>query len=385
MNSPLNVSQIVDPVDLLRIGRQWNRLCGETPNPNASHRGRWDLSLPWMLGWLSELPESQRDLVVLTASSGTSLRGILPLVMHSTPAGRELRLVGAVGCLADSKGILATGRDQEAIGEAFGNYLASEWLGQIPSLYLQSVAQEDPGIRSFVEALVSCSGWNAETRPEPTQRMVLRPVQGPDGEPIWPLSCRRAIALVKKSLESGSFKLTEASENTDRMQVAKHAMMIRGMLKNDAPELQEPFGSIPMSQRLLDYRFSKGVSRNLSQVGCLGSCLVEWKGTPIAGALFVDFGASRSVVWSEVRVHPDQEPLVAWMLLSQLLRTAIQSGLRELQLGLALGRYASAMGNKAPSLWSISVGPAEAETEGNSVDTLETANTFSTANTANDE
>ena len=375
MKSPFTVSQIVDPVDLLRIGRQWNRLCGETPNQNAAHRGRWDLSLPWMLGWISELPESQRDLLVLTASTGATLRGILPLVMHSTPAGRELRLVGSVGCLGDSKGILATGHDQEAIGEAFGNYLASEWLGQVPSLHLQSVAQEDPGIRSFVEALVSRSGWNAETRPEPTQRMVLRPAQGPDGEPIWPMSCRRAIALVKKSLESGMFKLTEASEDNDRMQVAKHAMMIRGMLKNDAPELQEPFGSIPMSQRLLDYRFSKGVSRNLSQVGCLGSCLVEWKGTPIAGALFVDFGASRSVVWSEVRVHPDQEPLVAWMLLSQLLRTAIQSGLRELQLGLALGHYANAMGNKAPSLWSISVGPSGAGSEGNSADALETANT----------
>ena len=255
MSPPFNVSQIVDPVDLLRIGRQWNRLCGETPNQNAAHRGRWDLSLPWMLGWISELPESQRDLLVLTASSGATLRGILPLVMHSTPAGRELRLVGSVGCLGDSKGILATGHDQEAIGEAFGNYLASEWLGQVPSLHLQSVAQEDPGIRSFVEALVSRSGWNAETRPEPTQRMVLRPAQGPDGEPIWPMSCRRAIALVKKSLESGMFKLTEASEDTDRMQVAKHAMMIRGMLKNDAPELQVPFGSIPMSQRLLDYRF----------------------------------------------------------------------------------------------------------------------------------
>lgn len=375
MSPPFNVSQILDPVDLLRIGRQWNRLCGETPNQNAAHRGRWDLSLPWTLGWISELPESQRDLLVLTASTGATLRGILPLVMHSTPAGRELRLVGSVGCLGDSKGILATGHDQEAIGEAFGNFLASEWLGQVPSLHLQSVAQEDPGIRSFVEALVSRSGWNAETRPEPTQRMVLRPAQGPDGEPIWPMSCRRAIALVKKSLESGMFKLTEASEDTDRMQVAKHAMMIRGMLKNDAPELQVPFGSIPMSQRLLDYRFSKGVSRNLSQVGCLASCLVEWKGTPIAGALFVDFGSSRSVVWSEVRVHPDQEPLVAWMLLSQLLRTAIQSGLRELQLGLALGHYAKAMGNKSPSLWSISVGPSGTGSEGNSADTLETANT----------
>jgi hypothetical protein len=173
------------------------------------------------------------------------------------------------------------------------------------------------------------------------------------------------------------FKLTEASEDTDRMQVAKHAMMIRGMLKNDAPELQEPFGSIPMSQRLLDYRFSKGVSRHLSQVGRLGSCLVEWKGTPIAGALFVDFGSSRSVVWSEVRVHPDQEPLVAWMLLSQLLRTAIQGGLRELQLGLVLGHYASAMRNMAPSLWSISVVPPGAGSEGNSADALETANTAS--------
>ena len=377
MKTPFTVSQIVDPVDLLRIGRQWNRLCGETPNQNASHNGRWELSFPWMLGWLSELPESQRDLLVLTASSGSTMRGILPLVIHRTSARRELRLIGSVGCLADSKGILANGHDQEAIGEAFGNYLASEWLGQVPSLHLQSVAQEDPGIRSFVEALVSHSGWNAETRPEPTQRMVLRPVQGPDGEPIWPLSCRRAIALVKKSLDSGMFKLTEASEDTDRMQVAKHAMMIRGMLKNDAPELQEPFGSIPMSQRLLDYRFSKGVSRNLSQVGRLGSCLVEWKGTPIAGALFVDFGSSRSVVWSEVRVHPDQEPLVAWMLLSQLLRTAIQGGLRELQLGLALGHYASAMRNMAPSLWSISVVPPGAGSEGNSADALETANTAS--------
>jgi hypothetical protein len=374
MKTLFTVSQIVDPVDLLRIGRQWNRLCGETPNQNASHRGRWELSFPWMLGWLSELPETQRDLLVLIASSGSTMRGILPLVIHSTSARRELRLIGSVGCLADSKGILATGQDQEAIGEAFGNYLASEWLGQVPSLHLQSVAQEDPGIRSFVEALVSHSGWNAETRPEPIQRMVLRPVQGPDGEPIWPLSCRRAIALVKKSLDSGMFKLTEASEDADRMQVAKHAMMIRGMLKNEDPELQEPFGSIPMSQRLLNYRFSKGVSRNLSQVGRLGSCLVEWKGTPIAGALFVDFGASRTVVWSEVRVHPDQEPLVAWMLLSQLLRTAIQGGLRELQLGLALGHYAKAMGNKSPSLWSISVGPSGTGSEGNSADTLETAN-----------
>ena len=377
MKTPFTVSQIVDPVDLLRIGRQWNRLCEETPNQNASHSGRWELSFPWMLGWLSELPESQRDLLVLTASSGSTMRGILPLVIHNSPARRELRLIGSVGCLADSKGILANGHDQEAIGEAFGNYLASEWLGQVPSLRLQSVAKEDPGIRSFVEALVSDSGWIAETRPEPTQRVVLRPVQGPDGEPIWPLSCRRAIALVKKSLDSGMFKLTEASEDIDRMQVAKHAMMIRGMLKNDAPELQEPFGSIPMSQRLLDYRFSKGVSRHLSQVGRLGSCLVEWKGTPIAGALFVDFGSSRSVVWSEVRVHPDQEPLVAWMLLSQLLRTAIQGGLRELQLGLALGHYASAMRNMAPSLWSISVVPAGAGSEGNSADALETANTAS--------
>jgi len=377
MKTLFTVSQIVDPVDLLRIGRQWNRLCGETPNQNASHRGRWELSFPWMLGWLSELPETQRDLLVLIASSGSTMRGILPLVIHSTPARRELRLIGSVGCLADSKGILATGQDQEAIGEAFGNYLASEWLGQVPSLHLQSVAQEDPGIRSFVEALVSHSGWNAETRPEPIQRMVLRPVQGPDGEPIWPLSCRRAIALVKKSLDSGMFKLTEASEDADRMQVAKHAMMIRGMLKNEDPELQEPFGSIPMSQRLLNYRFSKGVSRNLSQVGRLGSCLVEWKGTPIAGALFVDFGSSRTVVWSEVRVHPDQEPLVSWILLSQLLRTAIQGGLRELQLGLALGHYASAMTNMAPSLWSISVVPPRAGREGNSANALETANTAS--------
>lgn len=374
MDKQLTVSQIVEPRGLLRIGRQWNRLCEETPNYNLSHTGRWDLSLPWMLGWLSELPESHRDLLVLTASTGSTLRGILPLVMQSTPHGRELRLIGSVGCFADAKGILAAEQDQATTGEAFGNYLATEWIGQIPSLHLRSVAKQDPGLDRFVQALVSHSGWNAQTRPEPPQRMVLRPIQGPDGEPIWPLSCRRAMALVKKSFESGMFKVSEVSEESGRTELAKHAMMIRGMVRNDGPELKEPFGSIPMSQRILDYRFSRGVSRNLSQIGRLGSCVIECKGTIIAGALFADFGLSRYVIWSEVRVQLGQEPLVAWMLLSQLLRTALKSGLRELQVGLALGHYASAMKNMSPSLWSISVGPPRAETQGNSADALETAN-----------
>jgi hypothetical protein len=330
-----------------------------------------------MLGWLSELPESQRDLLVLTARCGSTLRGILPLVMQSTRNGRQLRLIGSVGCFADTKGILAAEQDQATTGAAFGNYLATEWIGQVPSLHLRSVAQQDPGLGSFVQALISHSGWNAESRPEPPQRMVMRPIQGPDGEPIWPLNCRRAMALVKKSFDSGMFKISEASEESGRTELAKHAMMIRAMVRNDGPELKEPFGSIPMSQRLLDYRFSKGVSRKLSQVGRFGSCVIECKGTTIAGALFADFGPSRYVIWSEIRVHHGQEPLVAWMLLSQLLRTALKSGLRELQVGMPLGRYASAMKNRSPSLWSISVVPPGTGSQENSVEALETANTAS--------
>lgn len=357
MNSKISVSQVVDPKKLLELGDEWNRLCSVTPSLDPRQTGAWDLSFPWVLGWLSEIPEQQRELLVLTAKSGAKLIGVLPLLIQDGPDGMELTLVGAQGCFGDRKGIIAYGDDQARVGEAFGNFLAKEWIGRLAKLNLQSVAKEAVGIHSLVNTLVTHSTWSASSQQESLQRFVFRPNLGPDGEPIWPLASRRTMNLVRKAYSSGLFEYSETSEGKDSQQLVNHALAIRGMLKNDASELKERFGSIPMAQRLIDYRFAPGTPASLANVGNLRACTLTWKNTPIAGAMFVDYGSTRYVFWTEVRVHKDQEQLIFWMLFSNLVRSSLHAGLSELQFASALGSRATGFKNHALPVYTIQAVP----------------------------
>jgi hypothetical protein len=306
-----------------------------------------------MLGWLSEVAEEQRDILVLTATVGESLLGILPLLIHDGAEGRELRLIGSEGCFGDSKGILGAKQDQAKLGEAFGDYLTKEHLGQLHKLNFQRVFEKNLGIRALVNNLVHNSGWSARTNAESSTRFLFRPTLGPDGAPIWSLAVRRRLKLVEKAFASGLFDFSEASEETDNQQVVEHVMMIRGMLKNDDPKLKHRFGSIPMAQRVINYRFSPGVSNNLSEVGRLGACTLEWKGNPIAGALYVDYGHARQVFWIEVRVHPNQEQLIFWMLFSKMVRSALRDGIDEVQIASMLASWTIGLKNDAALVCSI--------------------------------
>ena len=353
MTTELRVTEVTKPINLLGLGSDWNRLCNLTPTARNRRFGSWDLTFPWMLGWLSEVAEEQRDILVLTATLGESLLGILPLLIHDGAEGRELRLIGSEGCFGDSKGILGAKQDQAKLGEAFGDYLTKEYIGQLHKLNFQRVFEKNLGIRALVNNLVHNSGWSARSIAESSTRFLFRPTLGPDGAPIWSLAVRRRLKLVEKAFASGLFDFSEASEETDKQQVVKHVMMIRGMLKNDDPKLKQRFGSIPMAQRVINYRFSPGVSNNLSEVGRLGACTLQWKGNPIAGALYVDYGHARQVFWIEVRVHPNQEQLIFWMLFSKMVRSALRDGIDEVQIASMLASWTIGLKNDAAAVCSI--------------------------------
>lgn len=353
MTPKLCVAEVTKSTELLGLGSHWNRLCKLTPTAMNWRFGSWDLTFPWMLGWLSEVPEGKRDILVLTATIGETLTGIMPLLIHDGAEGRELRLIGSEGCFGDSKGILGAKQDQAKVGEAFGDYLTKEYLGQVHKLNFQRVFEKDVGIRALVNNLVHDSGWSAKTFPESSTRFLFRPTLGPDGAPIWSLETRRKLKLVEKAFASGLFDFSEASEDTDKKQVVKHVLKIRGMLKSDDPKLKHRFGSIPMAQRVIDYRFSTGVSNNLSEIGRLGACILEWKGNPIAGALYVDYGHARQVFWIEVRVHPNQEQLIFWMLFSKMVRSALRDGIDEVQIASVLASWGIGLKNDAASVCSI--------------------------------
>jgi hypothetical protein len=312
-----------------------------------------------MLGWLGEACQTQRDLLVLTATEDNRLVGILPMMIQEGQEGREITLIGSEGCFGDCKGILASGQDQIRVGGAIGDYLAREWIGQLGAIRFHGVSQNDQGIESLIESLVTQSPWIAHSQACMGSRFVFRPSLAPDLEPIWPLAIRRTIATVSKGYKSGMFRYVEAIENEvdDKQKIVKQALAIRGMLKNDAPELKHRFGSIPMAQRILDYRFAPDSPRCLSKVGRLGVSNLYWKDSPIAGAMFVDYGHARYTFWMEVRVHTDQEKLIFWMLFSELIRSTIRSGYTEFQLASPLGTRALGVKNYAPSVCSIQAIP----------------------------
>ncbi|MFM8263878.1 MAG: hypothetical protein ACKN9S_16490 [Pirellula sp.] len=353
MKQGFTVSQITDPKKLLGIGDDWNRLSEISSPPQGPDGGSWDRSFPWLLGWLNELPEQQREPLVLVASSGGQVRGILPLMIHDGPEGSEFRLIGSHGCFGDCKGILGDPADQTALGEAFASYLSSQWIGRSSRIEFKRVHDDDPGILSMVNHLVCDSAWNATSRLDSPARYVFSPTIGPDGEPIWPLASRRTIGLVKKACQSGLFQYDQAFEDTDKNLVIKQILGIRGMIKNDAPELKHRFGAIAMTQRVIDYRFAPGTPQSLSDIGRLGTCNLHWKGNPIAGAVYVDHGASRYVFWMEVRVHPDQEQLIFWMLFSNLIRSSFNRGLRTIQVASHLGARAVGLKNFAARVQTI--------------------------------
>jgi hypothetical protein len=358
MKRRITVDHVADSKNLLSLGHEWNRLCEETPGFFKPLGGTWDRTFPWMLGWLSEVPEPQRDLLVLTARAGKKLIGILPAIMQEGQEGREISFLGSEGCFGDCKGILATGDDQIRVGAAFGEYLAKEWIGRLGRILFHGVSNSDVGIQSLIESLVLQSPWIAHRQACLASRYVFRVNLGPDAEPIWPLATRRTIGTVRKAYDSGLFEYTEAyDDDDDRQSVVKRVFAIRGMLKNDAKELKQRFGSIPMAQRILDYRFAPGTADCLSKVGRLGVSNLYWKENPIAGAMFVDFGNARNVFWMEARVHPEQEQLIVWMLLTQLLRSALRNGNGELQLSSPLGARMTGMKNYAPAVSSILATP----------------------------
>jgi hypothetical protein len=127
------------------------------------------------------------------------------------------------------------------------------------------------------------------------------------------------------------------------------------MIKNDAPELKHRFGSIAMTQRVVDYRFAPGTDPSLSSIGRLGTCNLLWNGNPIAGAVYVDDQASRYVFWMEVRVHPDQEQLIFWMLFSNLIRSSLSQGIETIHVASSLGSRAIGLKNFAVSVQTIRV------------------------------
>jgi len=357
MTSRFSISQVVDPQELLALGGDWNRLSALTPSRPGGNRGSWDLSFPWALAWLSEIPEHRRDLLILTAYRDSKLRGILPLLIQENPRGRELTLVGAEGCFGDGKGILAIKEDQEVLGEVFGDYLANEWLGRLKRIFLHRVRKNDPGIQALVSCLVNHSGWSANSTPESCGRSVLRPQIGPDAEPMWPLSARRTMALVNKAFGSGKFEYFEVDEDTDKEKLIEQAFALRGMVKNDSGELRQAFGSIPMARRVLDYRFSSGTAESLSKLGRIGSCMLYWKNNPIGGALYTDLGNVRYVFWMEIRAHSHQEQFVFRMLLSRVIRSALAKGFEEVQFCEALEGNPLGIHNLAEDVCSIEAIP----------------------------
>ena len=389
----VSIQEIQSIADLGGFADRWNRLAGH----------RFDRSLAWLIGWFQELPESNRRLAVYLASRGQEIIGILPMVlstidpeirgpmqtagMGQTCKGEILELLGCRGCFWEAKGILAAEQDQESCGELFAKHIAQTLLlspfdnnggpkntvrkknsdatkqpdtTRVQSAQWRGIARCDLGMRAFAETLMAIDPDRVKLNEENPSSYRFRVQIGPDGKPIWPLAARRPIKLARQGLASGVFQVVKAREKEG---IVKNILELRSLLKNDDSSLSETFGAIRMVQQIVNARWypvdwmedlvRDGISRESFMRGSLGSLMVYWRGKPIAGAVFVDQGLSRSVIWMEVRVHPEQQQLVFWMLLSELIASGSEQNIPEINLYSELAALATGFVNHPPQVYSV--------------------------------
>lgn len=363
MKSTLRIDCLEDPTAVLTLGKSWVSLCNSPTSETAAANfaqttksNHYNKSVPetcernfvWALSTLSLIPESQRNLRLFTANRGSEVIGILPLIGDGTKDHDYWEILGSRGVFGDGKGIIARTSDQIEVGCAFAQYIADEWIGA-SRVKLIGLWENDQGMRAFYERFSESTRWSCEYATQPCGRLIHRITQGPDGNPMWPLAVRRRMHFVHKALESGLFQ-TEFS--TQREAVLKNAMVLRNMLRNDAPALKSQFGPVSRTQRILDYRFGQGIAPEMCQEGTLRSCLLRYKSKPIAGAIIWDVHQSRRVVWLESKATAEQAQLVFWMMLSQLIEEGYKHGIQDVHLDLSGEPWTASIPNLAAKTWN---------------------------------
>lgn len=363
MNSSLRIQCQDDPTSLLSLGKDWVELCDSqfpersatsnfaqsaTSNPSAKPLPlTCERNFVWALSTLSLIPESQRKVRIFTAMRGAEVIGILPLCGYVANDQIYWEILGSRGVLGDGKGIISRPSDQIEVGYAFADFISEEWIGA-SRLNLHGLWEDDQGMRAFYERFSESLLWSCKVSCHPPGRLILRIPQGPDGNPIWPLAVRRRLHFVHKALESGMF---ETEFSTQKDDVLKNAMVLRNMLKNDAPALKSQFGPVSRTQRFLDYRFGQGIAPEMCQSGTLRSCLLKYKSKPIAGSLLWDIDQSRHVVWLESRAIGEQAQLVFWMMLSQLIFESYKHDMRDIHLDPSWKPWTASIPNLASATW----------------------------------
>jgi hypothetical protein len=269
--------------------------------------------------------------------------------LYETDKSKSWNLLGSRGEFSDGKGIIGCRGDQAVLGTSFASYLTEQWFSGISDLRLDGIWENDVGMRSFCERFSESTQWRCSVKQRSPHRAVYRVYPGPDGIPIWPLAVRRPMKWIDKGLESGLFHFSASSSKEE---IFENALAIRSMLKQHGEPAREMW-AVGITQRFLDYRYGKGVATPLCQDGEAGSCVVRWKGSPIGGALYWDFKGIRHVFWMEVRVHPEQEQLVFWMLLAKMIEEGNHREIFEFHIPQKFESWADGLENMASNTWSV--------------------------------
>lgn len=358
MPQSISISQSSDPSTLIGLGKDWERLNAigspTVPGPYVGRKSAADpfsceRGIAWALTSLSMIPESDREVSILTARREGEIVGILPLVLNETEKSKYWTLLGSRGEFGDGKGIIGRREDQLALGESFAAYLTEQWFSGISDIRFEGIWKNDPGMRAFCERFSESTLWRCNVKERQPHRAVYRVYPGPDGIPIWPLAVRRPMRLIDKGLESGLFHFTASRSKEE---IFGNALAIRSMLKQHGEPSREMW-AVGLTQRFLDYRYGKGVAHSLCQAGELGSCVVRWKGSPIGGAMYWDYKGVRHAFWMEVRVHPEQEQLVFWMLLSKMIEEGNSNDIFEFHIPKKFESWADGMENMSSDTWSV--------------------------------
>lgn len=358
MSQSLSISQSSDPSILIELGKDWERLNSigspTVPGPYVGRKSAADpltceRGVAWALTSLSMIPEADRGVSILIARREGELVGLLPLVLSESEKSKYWTLLGSRGEFGDGKGIIGRREDQSVLGKSIATYLTDQCFSGISDIRFEGIWENDLGMRAFCERFSESPLWRYNVKERQPHRAVYRVYPGPDGSPIWPLAVRRPMRLIEKGLESGLFHFT-ASRSKD--EIFGNALAIRSMLKQSGEPSREMW-TVGLTQRFLDYRYGKGVAPSLCQAGALGSCVVRWKGSPIGGSMYWDYKGVRHAFWMEVRVHPEQEQLVFWMLLSKMIEEGNSRDVFEFHIPKKFESWADGMENMASNTWSV--------------------------------
>ncbi len=373
MPQSLSISQSSDPSILIELGKDWDRLNSlGSPSVPGRYVGRHSIANPsscergvaWALTSLSMIPEADREVSVLTARREGELVGVLPLVLDETEKLKHWTLLGSRGEFGDGKGIIGRQEDLSVLGMSFAAYLTEHWSSGISDVRFEGIWANDLGMRAFCERFSESTQWKCSVTERQSHRAVYRIYPGPDGIPIWPLAVRRPMRWIDKGLESGVFHFTASRSKEE---IFGNALAIRSMLKHHVEPSREMW-AVGLTQRFLDYRYGKGVAPSLCQAGKLGSCVVRWKGSPIGGAMYWDYKGIRHTFWMEVRVHPEQEQLVFWMLLSKMIEEGNSQDIFEFHLPKKFEPWADGLENMASITWSVRLDPTASRARSGSME-----------------